>query len=984
MGKIKGIIQHTLIVSILAILLWMPVFSFARDIKFSRISVENGLPSNVVYAITQDKTGFIWFGTKEGLARYDGHNIVRIPLPEENFDEVSKQRINCLCEDEDHNLWIGTSYGILRFNQETETFKHYIFDENNRLDLSRFVNSIVLRNDGSLWAGTRNGIFYFDKGKDQFVVYPHFAHHSEFQSMTKGERIVKKLHFDRLGFLWVGTEGNGISRLNLNEHSKVTYLNDPLNTNTLCSNFVETIFEDSYGILWIGTTFGIARFDRENEIFQSFQKGDHETGLSDNIVSSLMEDNMGNLYMGTRNGLDLMLRKERKIIHFLHHPDNNQSISSNNITCSYRDRTGAYWIGTIQGISQFSYRSHQFELFQSIPENPNSLNNNTLRTISSDNHQNIWVGTQNDGMNRYNHASGNFRHYLSAQNGQNHIHSSLWTQSGEFFIGTDAGLLKYNESSDRFEIHDFDGKFTYTNKGIYEVKEDQSGNLYFSELDRGLFCYRKDKREIEEIKLQLSGLDDSKAKNIKVLYFDKQGDLWCSLHMGGIARLNLQTGETTHWQQGNNGLQSNMVWDIYENKHGIWLGTENGLHLYSSKTNSFKQFSIREGLPGALVVSILEDDNNRLWLGTNKGLSCFDPQQGTFINYSGAEGLQGEIFEYKVKLKIGKLLLFGGNNGLNVFNPNEFDQNNYTPQPCFTNLNISKHAVKADEEVGTHTPLEKSIIFSDEIELKDSYRDIEIEFSAFSYIQSKKNIYKYCFLGTKDTCWYFTEDNHNSVYFPKLKAGKYRLKVMAANCDGKWSNKPIEMEIKVSRDFRKIAGYVSNIFLGVIIIFMLFYFRKSLKKAISDLNRNTKKADTGEELRPKFRLDPNLDPRIKKELQALIDCMDKEHLYLDKRISKIQLAAHLKISLATLSSLLRDHLDVGFNDFINYYRVEAVKRMMKDPKNRDFTLLSISEDCGFNSKTSFYRIFKNFTGLTPAEYHEKYVVSVQQRPTNIN
>jgi len=946
---------------------------FAGEIKFRHLTVDDGLPSNVVNVVFQSRTGFIWVGTKEGLARFDGHRMVRIPMPENEYDLVSKRRINALCEDDEYNLWMGTTYGVLCYNQVTETFKHYLFDEENRLDLSRFVNSIVIGKDGVLWAGTRNGIFYLDKERDQFVVYPYFFHHNEFRSITKGERIVRVLFFDRLGYLWVGTEGNGANRLNLSDHTKNVFLNDPLNPNTLCSNFVETIFEDSFGILWFGTTNGLARYDRENESFQCILKGEGEAGLSDDIVTSIMEDGMGNLYTGTRNGLDFFQRREKKIIHYFHHPDNQQSISSNNINCCFRDRTGAYWIGSMQGINSFNYRTHRFELHQSVPDDKNSLINNTLRTLVTDKKQNIWIGTQNNGIDRFERSSGKFFHYSLDDPGKNRIYTSFLSRSGELFFGTGEGILKYHPAVDRFKLFDFDGKHSYTNKGIYEIVEDKEGNLYFSEMDRGLFRYNIREKTLEEISLHLKDIDPSKARNIKVMHFDQSGNLWFSLQMAGVARYNPKTGHIVHWGQGMNGLQSNQVWDIFENEQGIWLGTENGLHLYHRSSDLFTNYNVQQGLPGSIVVSILEDDAHRLWLGTNKGLSCFDHGKGTFVNYSGSDGLQGDIFEYKVKQKTGNSLLFGGNNGLNIFNPDEFASNTYVPVPRFTNLNISKHAVSPNQEVGSNVPLKRSVILVDRIELKDSYRDIEIEFSAFSYIDSRKNSYKYHFSGEKDTVWLFTEENKNSLYFPRLKPGNYLLQVKAANCDGIWSREPVALKIRVTRDLRKIAGYISNFFLVLIIAGMLFYFRKSLKKVLLELKRKSRQAERSDLLLPRFKLDPNLDPRIKKDLQRLIDCMEKEHMYLDKRLTKIQLAAHLKISLANLSSLLREQLDIGFNDFVNYFRVEAVKKMLNDPKNKDFTLLSIAEDCGFNSKTSFYRIFKNFIGLTPAEYLEKHI-----------
>ncbi len=755
---------------------------------------------------------------------------------------------------------------------------------------------------------------------------------------------------------------------------KKVFRNNPLDSSTLCSNFVTTIFEDSFGILWLGTTNGLARFDRETETFQCIaKKRDGTVGLSGVDVTSMMEDGQGNLFIGTRDGLDFLDRREQKVIHYLHKPGDPKSISSNNINCCMRDRSGAFWVGTVQGISKFSYLARPFDLYESLPGVEHSLVDNSLRCIISDKHQNIWIGTKNDGIDRFDISSGMFYHYHFNNPEKNRILTSYFSESAGILFGTEAGILKYNAQINDFELFDFDGKYTFSNRGVYEIVEDRNENLYFSEMDKGIVRYNAREKTIEELNLQLENVDPSRGRNIKIMHFDKSGNLWFSIQMEGVGRYNPETGVCNRWKSGENGLKTNKIWDIFENEYGIWLGTENGLFLYADSINMFKEFNIQHGLPGNIIVSILEDDSKHLWLGTNKGLSCFDLMTKTFRNYSISDGLQGEIFEYKVKQKVGKLLLFGGNNGLNVFNPGDFELNTYVPSPGYTALNIAKHLVTPGQVVESNVPLECSMVFEDQIRLKDSHRNIEIEFSAFSYINSYKNIYKYCFSGKDDTtAWHFTRNNQNSVFFPRLKPGDYQLLVKAANCDGVWSEQPISLKIKVTRDLKKIAGYVSNIFLLLVIVGILFYFRKSLKRMFSELNRKYRQPVPGQ-IYPRFKLDPNLDTRTKKNVQMLIDSMEKEQLYLDKRLTKNQLAAHLKLSLAQLSSLLKEQLDIGFNDFVNYYRVEAVKKMMNDPKNKDFTFLSIAGDCGFNSKTSFYRIFKNFIGLTPAEYHDKYI-----------
>ncbi|TLX76464.1 helix-turn-helix domain-containing protein [Labilibacter sediminis] len=949
---------------------FLSLILFSQEIRFHRLFVEDGLPSNVVLCLYQDSHGFIWVGTKEGLARYDGHHILPVNMPFNGNNMISDLRIKSICEDHSDNLWIGTDYGVFKYNLEFGTFSHYDLDLDNSLNLSRIVNSIVVSPKGLIWAGTRNGIFFYNESKDRFENYPHFAHHKKYLSISKSERIVNTIFFDRLGYLWIGSGGNGITRLNLEDNSKKIFVNNPLDKNSVSSNFINAIFEDSFGILWFATTNGIARFNREDEEFLNFLKNEDGTGLSDNIVSSIMEDEAGNLFIGTQEGLDYFNRRQNRFTYYQNHPEKDSSISSNTISCCLKDNTGAYWVGTMQGMNSFSKHEYSFELHRAIPGNLNSLSENALRAIVEDNEGMIWIGTQNKGVNRYEISTNSFTLFTSNDVHRNQILTGFTNRKGEVFFGTTGGMIKFNHKKECFEEFDFQGKYKFS-KGVYTFTEDADNNYWFTELDRGMFKYDSKLDSVSHVDLKMPGKGDSFTKNIKVLHFDKNGRLWFSIHLGGLGIYDPETEITNLLEFGDKGLETIQIWDIYEDHRGIWLGSENGLFHYTYEDDRFINYNVSHGLPGNLVVSILKDDSGRLWLGTNKGLSCFYPEAKTFINYNSPDGLQGEIFEYKVKLKSGKYLIFGGNHGFNVFKPELFGLNEYVPIPRFTNLTISNHLVKTGEKVGFNVPLENDMSFGKSISLIDTYSNIEFEFSAFSYVDAPKNRYKYQFSGANDTSWVYLEGNKNSISFPLFKPGVYQLKVMASNNDGLWSKTPALIDIHVSRNYRSILGYISNVFLVLIIIWMLFIYRKSLRKAIVRMGRNEKsRATYMNEPYPHFKLDPNLSPRIKKDLQALIDSMEKERLFLDKQLTKNQLMSHLKISLPHLTMLLKDHLNVGFNDFVNYYRVEAVKKMLDDPKNRDYTLLAVSEDCGFNSKTSFYRIFKKFTGKTPAEYQE--------------
>jgi ligand-binding sensor domain-containing protein/AraC-like DNA-binding protein len=951
--------------------------------QFEYMTTADGLSSDVIYSLLQDSRGFIWVGTKEGLNRYDGYELINYSLPRKHFQNPAHRRINALCEDNQGNIWGGTSNGIIKMEAISGALIHYDLPSSGKVSQSRYVSSIVVNSNGQLFVGTRNGIFRYNSQIDQFERYTYFPFHSKFNNYNKGERVVNNLYFDRFGKLWVATAGNGVSILDLERKKNVTYSRRKRNLSRISSNYVEEIYEDQFGVVWMATANGLSRFDRETEEFLVYRNDPkNPESITDNYVRTIFEDEKGNLFVGTKDGLDLFNRKEGSFSHFKNHPHKKESISNNNILCMLREKSGTFWIGTMLGLNYLSPKAMSFELYQNIPDEPLSLSNNILRTVVEDQQGQLWVGTMKDGINRLDPATGKFSAYrIEGRSGKtkklNAIRTAMVDRQGQVFFGTDGGMLRFSHGKNRFEPYTFGGKLKFR-KGVFALLHAQDGSYWVAEIDHGLHHFTPQTGQVQEFRKSREDNTSLSSSNIKVLFQTREGDIWLGTHLNGANRLNEDGRTFTRYapdRHRKDALSDRRVFVFFEDSAGrLWLGTGMGLNLYLPESDGFKVYQKQDGLPGNVVLSIQEDKKGRLWLGTNRGLSCFDPETSRFVNFTQEDGLQGNIFEYQVACtSLSGQMYFGGNNGLNAFDPLKFQSNSYQPQVCFTDLKVGGRSWRNTTTFQTQDWLQQALPGAQEMFLTSADREIRIGFSALSFVDSDKNRYQYRLLPV-DSLWHSVEEHQHHVLFSHLERGDYLLEVKASNNNALWSPVPARLKIHVSANWAAYRSWFLSLVLLVLLVIVGWRFRSKTEKkpkqkvAASSLKKAEKKTESSE---PVVVHPSEVPDNLRESTENIIRQMDANSWYLDKKLTKSQLALHLDVSVSHLSTILRDGLQISFNDFINQYRVEAVKKKFEDPRSRDYTLLAIAEECGFNSKTSFYRTFKKFTGLTPTEYLEQ-------------
>ena len=774
-----------------------------NDFEFERISLEQGLSQSVVLCILQDSKGFMWFGTQDGLNRYDGYEFVVYKHDPENPDSLSNSWVLSIYQDQDGVLWIGTFGGGLdRFDRETEQFTHYQNDPNDPYSLSNdFVQSIYKDREGVLWIGTGGGgLDRFDRETEQFTHYqndPNDPH-----SLTSNG--VPSIYQDREGVLWVGTGGGGLNKFDRETEQFTRHPTD---------SSVQSIFQDQEGMLWIGTGGGgLARFDPETEQFtyyQSILTDSHS--LSNNAVTSVYQDREGVLWIGTNGGgLDRFDREMEQFIHYQSDLNNPHSLSSNVVQSIYEDQAGVLWIGTFGGgLSKFDRSTQRFIHYQNDPNNLHSLSANLVWSVYKDREGVLWIGTGGGGLDRFDRETNRWRHYRNIPTDPHSLSANVVMfiyedREDVLWIGTfGGGLDRFDRETEQFAHYQNIPTDTYSlsANAVSAIYQDREGVLWIGTFGGGLNRFDRETEQFTSYQNVPTDTHSLSSNTIVSIYQDREGVLWIGTNSGGLDRFDRETEQFTSYQNvptDTHSLSNDIVMSIYQDREGVlWIGTAGGgLSKFDRASETFTHYREKDGLPNDTVYGILEDDHGNLWLSTNEGLSKFDPQTETFKNYDAGDGLQSNEFNMSAYYKSsGGEMFFGGINGFNAFYPDDVKDNPYVPPIVITDFQLFNETVA----VGGDSPLQKPIAETKEIEL--SYKDdfFTFEFAALHYSSPEENQYAYMMEGL-DTDWNYVGTRRFAGY-TSVPPGKYTFRVKGSNSDSVWNEEGISIRIIITPPF---------------------------------------------------------------------------------------------------------------------------------------------------------------------------------------
>jgi ligand-binding sensor domain-containing protein/serine phosphatase RsbU (regulator of sigma subunit) len=802
-------------------LLTLPGVTFAQQlVRFDHLSTDQGLSQTGVNCILQDRTGFMWFGTNDGLNRYDGYSFT-IFRPEKKSDyHPNNNNFTCLYEAKDGKIWIGTlKGGVNIYNPQTEKFTYLVNEKDCKNCLSN--NRIT--------------------------------------AITE----------DRNGYMWIATGGGGLNRYHPETQTFKVYKYEDKNKNTKQRdifwdshhNDVWSLLTDVQGRLWIGTYAGLFLYQPQTDNFKHYMPVPNQLADNSNYIWSIKPDKKGKLLLGTKSELAVFDPKTGNFEHIVQDPTQPELFNKPNVWAVHQDRTGKVWCGTLgNGLLLMNEQNGQrsFSSYKFDEKNPTSITNDVVNCIYEDRSGVIWLGT-NNGISKWDNYRYRFDHHRHQTNVDNSLINNqvlgFWqTSLNDLWIATRNGLDHFDRSTNRYThyLNDPKNPKTIADNFVRAVFQDSYGYLWIG-TNNGLDRMDLKTKELKHYVMNVKDTNSLSASATMCFFEDKNQDLWIGT-LGGVSKYlrkedrflrnaknalrpnNLFAKNTVshnyiydiHIDRNNNvliatgqglnmfnakadtlqyivndekdstSLSHNYVTSILETRSGqLWLGTAGGLNLFDPNTGKCQVFKKKDGLPNDVIFGMVEDDNGFLWLSTNKGISKFDPKKRQFKNYTVGDGLQGDNFADGAYYKNASgEIFFGGYNGYNVFQPAKIKDNPFVPPVVLTDFKIFNESVRPGEE----SKLTTSISTTKEITL--SYKDyvFSIDFSALHFSVPEKNQFAYRLEGLENN-WNYTDAKRRYVTYTNLEPKTYYFYVKGSNSDGIWNEEGVRLKIVVTPPF---------------------------------------------------------------------------------------------------------------------------------------------------------------------------------------
>ena len=800
---------------------FITIFCQAQSVEehyyFKNLSIRNGLSQNTVNAILQDRKGFMWLGTKDGLNRYDGLSFRKFKHDAANPRSIGNSFITSLYEDFNGNIWVGTDAGVYIYYPEKEAFEEFDCQSLEKTRIERSVSMIAGDKQGRVWIAVEaQGMFCYDARQKLLRNYP----------LSEISSNIKCFTFDSGGTLWLGFYGDGLYYSKDNLATVHPYGSPEDGKREFEGGVITKIVQGNYNCLYIGSVKeGVSELNLTSGQVRNLLAID-ESGESI-FCRDLLPYSDNELWIGAESGIYIYNLRTAQFIHLRASLYDSYSLSDNAIYALYKDREEGLWIGSYFG--GVDYYPRQYTYFAKYyPKNiANSLHGKRVREFCRADDGTLWIGTEDGGLNHFNPKTKEF-HFFEPSAGFTNIHglcmdgSHLWvgtfskglrvidtrtgvilrtyteghtshslndnsifsicrTSAGEIYLGTLFGLLRYNRTQDNFDrIPELNGKF------VYDIKEDSYGNLWLATYANGAYCY------------------DVSARRWKNYVFDAEDE---------------------------KSLPYDKVLSVFEDSYRqIWLTTQGGgFCLFHPDTETFTRYGLKDGLPNDVVYQIVEDDDRFLWLTTNNGLVRFDPKTMEMKVFSTANGLPTNQFNYRSGFKdeAGNIYL-GSINGFVAFDPRTFAENRQVPAVAITDFLLFNKEVPVGE---TDSPLKSSITFSDKVVLTADQNSFSFRIAALSYQAPRMNKLMYKLEGF-DEGW-LTIGESPLVTYSNLGYGDYVFKVKASNSDGVWNEQETSLHLSILPPFY-LSGWAYCFyvlfFMGCLVCVIFYFKRRNYRK----------------------------------------------------------------------------------------------------------------------------------------------------------
>ena len=960
-----------LILTILPLAWLLAAHAQPANLRFDHLGTESGLSQSNITCILQDSRGFMWFGTRDGLDRYDGYEFTVYKNTPSDPKSLSNNFITSITEDRDGDLWIATwGGGVNRYDRTKDRFIHYSTNP-----FTKFINCVLQDHQGLIWIGTNGGgVDVLDPVSGALNTYTHDPGNPH--SLSQND--VKTISEDYRHRIWLGTTSGGLNVYDPQTSrtpSFTVYQHNPNDTTSLAANLIQRILEDQQHRLWIATQGGgldLLIEDLPKTYFKHYAHDpNNPNSLSNNVLMSLASDDDGNLWIGTDNGgLNILNPTTQNFKLYKKDEVDIGSLNNNSVHSLYRDPQGNMWVGTYSGgINLYSRAGKQFRLYNHT-SNPQSLADNFILTIQEDHRHDLWVGTDGGGLDRLNRPSGVFTHYRHDPKNPTHslngdyvltVHEdhdqNLWVG----MWGDGLTVMDKNRTGFKQFRHQPGNPSSLGGNNVYSICGDSNRNIWIATYGDGLDRYDPKTHTFSHFRHDPNNPASLSSDRVHALLVDDKNELWVGTFDGGVDKYDRQKNTFTHYTHKNqpNSLSDNSINYLYEDHHGqLWVCTSVGLNCLDIKTGHITGYYVKDGLPNDVIFGIQEDHNGHYWISTNNGLSQFDPVRGSFHNFSEADGLQANEFKaHACTSAADGTLFFGGVEGFNEFYPDSIKVQTSRPPLVITRFEIFNKDVPISDTATPDHPLAKDI--TDTRSLALSYRNsvFTFEFASLDYTLKAKKHYAYLLEGF-DEKWNFIGSKRTATY-TNLNPGPYTFRVRALNEDGSWLPGEATIKLTITPPFWRTWWFFVLVTISAVVIIWL-----ALRVRVSSIHRQ-KRA---------------LERQVRERTELLNEAIAEERLArveAEKARMEAEKADRAKSDfLANMSHELRTPMNaiIGFSDLaLTSTLYEPERGYVQNVQRAGHNLLSIINDILDYSKIEAGKLIIDNISFNPMQLIQETV-----------
>lgn len=820
------------------VFLFYPTVLSQEEILFKHLSINEGLSQSSVQCVFQDSKGYMWFGTRNGLNKYDGYKFsVYHNIPGDSTS-LSGNRIEDIIEDSTGKLWVSTFFnGVCSYNRKTDDFTQYKIVNNSVNERFNKTVAISIDKRNNVWVSSHAGISKYNRAKDSFE-------HISNDIFFKNENV--ELTRDLIDYseneLLIGTDNKYFYKYNIEtkDIDKIPFED----TNTLIGT-LKTYLLDSNNDIWVGGfETGLFQYNYNLELVHDYSKELKSGNEFQRNIKKVIQLKDGSYCVGSDgNGLYTISQDKKVIKNYIHHANKPFSLADNTIYDLFEDNSGIIWLGHFNnGISYYNRKTKKFYSFIHNSHHSNSISEKPVLSIFEDSKNRIWIGTDGGGLNLFDKESKTFSHFTVSSHGlsSNVITAINEDSKGNLLLGTwSKGFMVFNPDNGIVK------SFNSTNSNlignsVWSIIKGENNRIWLAILgNRDLFFYDDNTYNFKSLTnhYNLKNIIDDQ---FMTLMKDSKGNIWMGSEGGGVYQYRINEKRIVKFRNNpnnKNSLIGNVCMALFEDSKGnIWMGTiGHGVSIYNPNTKKFKHLTINDGLPSNAIVGIIEDDNNTFWLSTIKGASHYIPSENRFENFDKTDGLQGDEFKYNATIMDSdKQIYMGGMRGLTIFDPKEIKIDKLIPPVYISGFKLFGEEVK----IGTKgSPLKAHISETDTLVLNHQQSVFSLSFVALNYIATEKNQYKYKMIGFDKI--YQKADKSKSATYMNLPPGEYTFHVMASNNDNIWNKEGAKLKILIIPPWWETWWFKVLFVLVFVLLVIAFYHIRfyQLKKQKTKLTR---------------------------------------------------------------------------------------------------------------------------------------------------